>query len=313
MQDSVFWATTTNGVAFRAVWDAQAHTGLREVTLRIDAEGITITTITPAQNMVVHVLLEQSSFGDWGLQEQEVLVPITLAAVQRALRGVTNKDTITLSIAYDDPKHLLFRVFNEFTQTCVVHKVLILVMPYEKITIPDKQVDRQVCMPSNEFAKYIKDFSPLAKTLGFFVDANTFCITADGDMCESKAVIRPKENIRGEKYGNGTISIGLGRNGRKTAGGQYNSKYLMSVIKATNLDEQVYLYLTDEAPLLIRYNVGIMGSIVFILANQPAGTTPASTGALGGVVPPKVDGEAGDAPADAGTAASSSSSPHSEL
>jgi len=269
--DSVFWATTTNGVAFRAVWDAQAHTGLREVTIRVDAEGLTMTTITPTQNMVVHVLLEQAAFNDWGLQEDEVLVPITLAAVQRALRGVTNKDTITMSIAYDDPKHLLFTVYNEFTRTFVVHKVLILVMPYERITIPDKQVDRQVSMPSNEFAKYIKDFSPLAKQLEFFVDGQTFSITAKGDMCESKALIRPKENIRGEKYGNGTICIGLGRNGSKTAGGLYNSKYLMSIIKATNLDEQVYLYLTHESPLLIRYNVGIMGSIVFILANQPRG------------------------------------------
>ena len=265
----MFWATTTNGVPFRAVWDAQAHCGLREVTIRVDKEGLTMTTLTPPHNMVVHVLLERDSFGSWGLREDQILVPLAVSSVQRALRGVTNKDTVTLSISYEDPKHLTFTVFNEFTQTAIVHKVLILVMPYERIRIPPKEVDRIVSMPSNEFAKYVKDFAPLAKELEFYVDGQTFCIRAEGDMCESRATIKPKENVRGEKYGNGTISIGLGRKGKKTARGMYNSKYLMCIIKSTNLDEQVTLYLTDEAPILIRYNVSIMGSIVFILANKP--------------------------------------------
>ena len=294
--DAVFWATTTNGVAFRAVWDAQAHTGIREVTIRVDDEGLTMTTITPTHNMVVHVLLEKAAFGGWGVQEKEILIPITVGAVQRALRGVTNKDTITISVLYDDPKHLLFTVYNEFTKTLVEHRVLILVMPYERVTIPSKEVDRQVSMPSNEFAKYIKDFSPLAKALLFRVDGETFSVSAKGDMCESKAIIKPKDNIRGEKYGNGTITIGLGRNGNKVAMGMYNTKYLMSIIKATNLDEQVYLYMTNESPLLIRYNVGIMGSIVFILANQPPAQPRTEASVASGATAPMVTSPTGSGP-----------------
>ena len=265
---SLFQLCTAQAIAFKGTIDALVHAHISETTLVVDKKGLSIRQIDPGQCLVADLLIEAPSFQTFTLAEDETHVGINVHAFQRVLKSLSNKDTITLSVLYDEPIFLRVSVFNEFTKSEIVHKLRILVLDYEKVQIPQRECDRIVSMPSADFARHVKDFAPLAPALEFEANEDTFFVRAKSDLCISEAAIHPKNNIRGEQFGNGSTHIGLGRNGNKTVRQSFNTKYLQSITKASNLDSQITLYLTKDLPLIVRYNVSIIGSLRYILAGS---------------------------------------------
>jgi proliferating cell nuclear antigen PCNA len=265
---SVFEACTAQATAFKGTIDALVHAHICETTLVVDKKGLSVRQIDPGQCLVVDLLIESPSFQTFVLAEDETHVGINVHAFQRVLRSLTNKDTVTLSILYEEPIFLRVAVFNEFTKSEIVHKLRVLALDYEKVEIPQRECDRIVSMPSADFARHVKDFGPLSKALEFEADNSTFYVRAKSDLCISEAAIHPKNNVRGEQFGNGSTHIGLGRNGNATVRQSFNTKYLQSITKASSLDSQITLYLTRGHPLIARYNVSIIGSLRYILAEH---------------------------------------------
>tara|TARA_B110000027_G_scaffold130071_1_gene152380 strand:- start:2418 stop:3248 length:831 start_codon:yes stop_codon:yes gene_type:complete len=265
---SVFEACSAQGVAFKTTMDALVHAHIVETTMVVNRQGISIRQIDPGQCMVVDLLVEAPSFQTFELGEEETHVGVNVPALQRVLKSLTNKDTITLSVLYDDPVYLRVAVYNDFTKSEVVHRLRVLMLDYEQVDIPEHETDRIVSMPSTDFARHVKDFAPLSASLEFETTESAFYVRARSDLCISEAAIRPKNNVRGEQFGNGSTHIGLGRNGNKTVCQSFNTKYLQSITKATALDSQITLYFTQDKPVIIRYNVSIIGSLRYVLATH---------------------------------------------
>ena len=262
---SVFEACSAQAVAFKTTIDAIVHAHIVETTLVVDRRGMSIRQVDPGQCMVVDVLLEAPSFQTFVLGEAETHVGINVPALQRVLKSLTNKDTITLSVLYNEPIFLRVGVYNDFTKSEIVHKLRVLMLDYERVEVPPRENDRIVSMPSADFARHVKDFAPLAPELELEVTDSAFYVRARSDLCTSEAAIRPKNNVRGEQYGNGSTHIGLGRNGNRTVCQTFNTKYLQSITKAAGLDSQITLYFTQGLPMVVRYNVSIIGSLRYVL------------------------------------------------
>ena len=263
---SMFRVSTAQGVSFKLTMEAIGHCHITETNFKFNKHGITATQIDPAHNMVLHLLLERPSFQIFEMHEEEIIAGVSITTLTRLLKNVTNKDTITLSIDYNEPSLLNVVIYNDFNKTKMTHKLKILLLDEEDIKIPEREIDRVVSMPSSEFSKYIKEFAHTAKRVQFHVKNDEFKIRAHDDMCTSEAVIYPKMNVKGEVHGSGSISIGLGRNGNSEVCQSFNTKYLQSITKGNSLDDQILLYLTRQQPLLVRYNISIIGSLVYILA-----------------------------------------------
>lgn len=263
---SMFKICTAQAIPFKATMDAIHHCHIAEANFVVNGSGVTMIQLDPAHALVLHMFLEKPAFQLFDLHEEEVIVGVSISTFCRLIKSVTNKDTITLCVDYDDPEYLKIVIYNDFSKTQIVHKMKILLLDYDKIEIPHREVDRVISMPSSEFAKYVKEFSQLNDIIEFNVEQDTFYIRTRGDLCISEAKITPKKNIRGENFGNGSISIGLGRNGHTQVCQEFNAKYLQCITKGSNLDDQITVYLTMNKPLLIRYNISIIGSLVYILA-----------------------------------------------
>lgn len=263
---SILYLTTAQAVPFKNSIDAVGQCHITEATLVASDSGLMLTHIDPSHVMVVRLLLERPSFQEFKLGEKEVRIGINIPTIIRALKGLTNKDTISLQVDYADPKHFTITVYNDFTKNTLRHKFTVLLLQYDKIDIPVREVDRMVSMPSHEFSRLIKDFSHLCKNIEFTVESDTMTLRTYSDLCVSEAEVRPKTNIRGEKMANGSVLIGLGRNGNTTVRQRFNTRCLLNIIKGNNLDDQVTLYFTESNPLIVRFNISVMGSIMYILA-----------------------------------------------
>ena len=204
---SVFEACSAQAVALKTTIDAIVHAHIVETTLVVDRRGMSIRQVDPGQCMVVDVLLEAPSFQTFVLGEAETHVGLNVHALQRVHTSLTNKDTITLSVLYNEPIFLRVGVYNDFTKSETVHKLRVLMLDYERVEVPPRENDRIVSMPSADFARHVKDFAPLAFQLELEVTDSAFYVRAKSDLCISEAAIRPKNNVRGEQYGNGLSLI----------------------------------------------------------------------------------------------------------
>ena len=266
---SIFRAVTAHAVALRASFDALANAHITETCLQVGPGGIKVAEIDPAQCMVLNLLLERAGWQVYELNEEEVIVGVSVPNIQRLLKGVGNKDTVCLEILYDAPDLLQLTVYNDFNKTQLVHKLKVLLLEHDEITIDHREVDRTVSMPSAEFSKYMKEFAAMGKHVEVEVDETSLVFRCKTDMCISEAVIRPKCNEKGHAVGNGCISIGLGRNGNAQVRQTFAVKYLQSIAKSSALDEQITLYATQGRPLLLRYNIAVVGFVVYLLAPEP--------------------------------------------
>jgi proliferating cell nuclear antigen len=266
---SMFKAVTAHAVALRASFDALSNAHIAETCLQVGPTGIQVAEIDPAQCMVLNLFLEKAGWQNYELHEKELVVGVSVPSIQRLLKGVGAKDTVCLEILYDSPEILQLTVFNDFNKTQLVHKLKVLLIGHDEITIDHREVDRTVSMPSAEFAKYMKEFASMGKKVEIEVDQDQLVFRCNTDMCVSEAVIKPKTNDKGRAVGNGCISIGLGRNGNARVRQTFAVKYLQSIAKSSGLDEQVTLYATQGRPLLVRYNIAVVGFIVYLLAPEP--------------------------------------------
>lgn len=271
---ALFQCCSAQAIAVKGTVDALVNAHIVETTMVVNKKGVSIRQVDPGQCLVVDMLLEAPSFQSFDLTEDETHVGLHMPALQRVLKSLTNKDTITLSVLYDDPVNLCVTICNEFTKSKIVHRLRILMLDFEKVEVPAREFDRVVSMPSADFARHIKDFAPLAACLELNTTEAAFFIRARSDLCFSEAAILPKNNVRGEQYGNGSTHIGLGRNGNKCVSQTFNTKYLQSITKASNLDTQLTLYFTQGLPMIARYNVSIIGSLRYVLAPEGAASNP---------------------------------------
>ena len=265
---SIFTATSTQALSIRSIFDALVNSHITEANIVVEKKGFVIKAVDPGQLLVIDVLIEKPSFQNYKVNEEETIIGINVASLQRVLKMCSNKDTLTFEILQSEPIFLRITIFNDFSKLEIVHRIRILNIDFEKIEIPFSSHDLVVSLPISDLSRHVKDFSHLSSTLELEVNQYNMMIRSKSDLCLSECLISPKNNIKGEATGNGATSIGLGRNGNRTVKQSFNIKYLQSIMKSNNLDNQTTLYFTQGLPLVIRFNVSIIGSIRFILAPE---------------------------------------------
>lgn len=265
---SLFRVCTAQAMALKTTLDAIVNCHVSEANLVINRQsGITITEVDPSHAMVIRLLLEKTSFQIFEVSDTEFVVGVSIKELARLVKNATNKDTITFTMDRTEPEILRIVVYNDFNKSCVTHHLKTLLLPYDKISIPHREADRVINLPSADFARYIKDFAS-QRLVELEVKDHVFYIRVRTDLCMSQAEVRAKTNQRGERVGNGSTCIGIGRKGQLDVCQKFATKFLMSIAKGANLDDQVTIYLSNGEAAMVRYNISIIGSLVYVLAPE---------------------------------------------
>ena len=278
----LFNVTTAQALSLKASFDALVYAHINESNLVVNKSGLTVTEIDPSHALVVRLLLEKQSFQIFEVQE-EVVVGISIKELARLFKNVSNKDTVTLCMDAQNPTQLQIVVYRD-GDSCITHRLKTLLLPYEKIDIPFREVDRVINMPSSDFARYIKEFSNNRFIELHITQDHVFFIRVKTDLCTSEVEIQtrststtttttttkivPKPSANGSVIGNTATTIGLGRNGNWEVRQTFPTKFLTAITKNSNIDEQITLYMTKGQALMARFNVSIIGTLVYILAPE---------------------------------------------
>lgn len=259
-------------VPFKGVVEALINCHVTVINLVLNQKGISITHIDAAMMLVINILLERPSFQEWYLSKNEIVVGINALGLQKLTKSLTARDTLEITLYEDNPQEIYLRIYNEFSSSVLEHRMKTLLLDHDQIEIPEREFTRTVTLPTSEFSRHIRDLAAVGgKRVFVKADAKELVLTTKTDLCESSAIIKAKKKNKGAA---GSITIGLGR--RKgpniVDGAQYSIKYLQNIAKCS-LDDTLCLYLSQDEdgspqPLLARYTISVLGSIVFFLAPE---------------------------------------------
>lgn len=113
-------------------------------------------------------------------------------------------------------------------------------------------------MPSNDFQKIIRDLNNISDKLEIKSLNNQLIFKCNGSFANA-------EIIRSESDGMGFI-----QKNNNIIQGEFSLKNLNYFIKCTNLCNQIEIYLDNDLPLIVKYNVASLGAIKLGLTPLPS-------------------------------------------
>ena len=131
----------------------------------------------------------------------------------------------------------------------------------EELGSPDVKFSSIINLPSTDFQKIIRDLSVISDKLEIKSVGNELIFRCAGQFASA-------EIHRAES--DGSMDFILKQDSSKIIQGEFSLKNLGYFIKCTNLCAQIELYLENDLPLVVKYNVASLGEIRLCLAPLPS-------------------------------------------
>jgi len=255
--DYIFELKTVQSSAFRILIEALKEI-LTDANIEIESSGIKIMTMDPSHTVLVHLKLDANKFEKFSkLNDSKLTIGISMLCLFKLIKTMNNNDTLSLYIEKDDPNRLGIRIENGEKNSLTKYKLNLMDLPEEKIDIPPASFESVLTMPSNDFQKICRDMHNIADNMEIKSVGNQLMFSCRGDYAVQETTLG--ETISG-------MSFIQNSNPEEVVQGIFALKHLVLFTKCTNLCNSIELYLKNDYPLIIKYNVASLGNVKLCLA-----------------------------------------------
>lgn len=253
---NIFELKTVQSGAFRVLIEALKEI-LTEANIVFDENGLKIMAMDSSHTVLVHLKLDACKFEKY-ICESRCVVGVSMINFFKLIKTMTNNDSLTLFIDSDDPNTLGIKIENGDKNSISSYKLNLMDLNEDTFDIPSTEFDFVITMPSIDFQKFCRDMNNLAEIIEIKCVGQQLIFSCKGDFAE-------QETIVGEAN-NGMSFISTNTNEESIVQGFFVLKHLVMFTKCTNLSNTVDLYLKNNYPLIICYNVGSLGVLRLCLA-----------------------------------------------
>lgn len=250
---------TLQSTSFRTLIEALKEI-LTETNIEFTPSGIRIVAIDNTHSVMVHLKLEAKSFEQY-FCESKIVVGVSILNLFKIMKTMTGNDTlcwyIEVASPNEVPNYLNIRIEN--SEKKVVNNYQFALMDLDQIqnTIPSSTFDSVIYLSSSYFQKVCKDMLNLGDTVEIQCMGNVLKFICKGDFCNQELTL-------GES--NGTMSFSQSNKCEAPIVGEYDLKNLVMFTKCTNLHPNLHIYIKNDYPLIIQYQVADLGTIKLCLA-----------------------------------------------
>ena len=242
---------------------------LLETNITFSKEGMSIINMDKSQMILVHLNLPAQNFEFYDCKKEKIVIGVNMNHLFKLISLIENEDTLTMYIEsqqYIDGivKYLSFRFDNGGIKQTRTFSLKLIDPESEEIVYPDVHFSSIIHLPSSDFQKFIRDLSALG--------SNKVEIKSVGNELIFKCNGWANGEIRRQEA-DGSMSFQLKQDATKIIQGIFSLKNLGYFIKCTNLCSQIELYLENNKPLVVKYNVASLGEVKLCLASYPVETT----------------------------------------
>ena len=241
---------TVQSNAIRILFEALKDI-LTDVNIQISPDGLKIISMDGSKQAVVNLKLESNKFEKFYCQSS-IKAGLNMTSLYKIIKSVKNNDIITFYILAESSTKLNILIENREKKTNILTVLKLLDIDEDILSIPNIEFDTVKTMPSNDFQSYIRELSIITNKVTLESNNNNFSLSGEGDFAETKINVGDSNNgeITTDHYAKGTFYI----------------KYLLLFTKSTNLCTTVEIYLKNQFPLILVYNVANLGKLQYCLA-----------------------------------------------
>tara|TARA_B100001142_G_scaffold228561_1_gene226660 strand:- start:1243 stop:2055 length:813 start_codon:yes stop_codon:yes gene_type:complete len=243
---------------------------LLETNITFSSEGIKIINMDKSHTILVHLFLNAQNFEFYECLQDKIIIGVNMFHLFKLINTIDNDDTLSIyidSADYTDGivKFLGLKFENGDIKQQKIQKLRLIEPDTDELEVPDVKFSSILNLPATDFQKIIRDLACISdkieiKSVATSIGAELIFKCTGGF---AQAEIRRAET-------DGGMSFIQKQDSSKIIQGEFSLKNLGYFIKCTNLCNQIEMYLENDLPLVVKYNVASLGEIKLCLAPLPS-------------------------------------------
>ena len=243
---------------------------LLETNIIFTKEGIKIINMDKSHTILVHLNLEAQNFEMYECKMDKIIIGVNMLHLFKLINSIDNDDTLTIYIEEADytdgiVQYLGLKFENGTIKQHKIQKLRLIEPDNDELAVPDVKFSSVLNLPSADFQKIIRDLSCISDKIEIksiaTVDGVELIFKCTGGFAQAE--IRRTES-------DGNMEFIKKQEISKIIQGEFSLKNLSYFIKCTNLCNQIEIYLENNLPLVVKYNVASLGVIMLALASIPS-------------------------------------------
>ena len=239
---------------------------LLETNITFQPDGIRIINMDKSHTVLAHMHLQAQNFEFFDCKKEKIIIGVNMFHLFKLINSIDNDDTLTMYIEKDDytdgvVSHLALKFENGDIKQCKTQKLRLIEPDPEDLVYPDVKFSSIINLPSSDFQKIIRDLAVISEKLEIKSVGNELIFKCSGQFASA-------EIHRAES--DGSMGFILKQDSSKIIQGEFSLKNLGYFIKCTNLCSQIEVYLENNLPLVVKYDVASLGDIKLCLAPLPS-------------------------------------------
>lgn len=244
---------------------------LLETNITFTSEGMKIINMDKSHTILLHLSLQAQNFERYECKRDKIIIGVNMFHLFKLINTIDNDDTLTIYIEEEDytdgiVQFLGLKFENGDIKQQKIQKLRLIEPDNEELDIPDVKFSSVLNLPSVDFQKIIRDLSCISdrieiKSVATANDGAELIFKCTGGF--ANAEIRRAEL-------DGSMQYIVKQEPSKIIQGEFSLKNLGYFIKCTNLCNQIEMYLENDLPLVVKYNVASLGEIKLALSSIPS-------------------------------------------
>lgn len=243
---------------------------LNETNIVIKKDCLKIVTMDKTHTILVHLQLNAKEFEFYECKKETIVIGVNMGTLFKIISMIENNDTLTIFIDKSDynegvVSNLSFKFQNGEINQIYINKMALVDLDNDIPIYPDVTYSSIISLPASDFQKIIRNFSS-------FSDRDRVEIKSVGNQLIFKSVGSSvnSELIRDSTSNESSMTIVKTQDKTTVIQGIFSLKTLSLFVKCTNLCQSIELYLDNDLPLVVKYNVASLGEIKLHLSPLPA-------------------------------------------
>ena len=241
---------------------------LLETNISFQKDGIRIINMDKSHTILAHLFLRAENFELYECKMDKIIIGVNMFHLFKLINSIDNDDTLTIYIENADyldgiTSHLGLKFENGDIKQCKTQKLRLIEPEPEELEVPDVTFSSIINIPSSDFQKIIRDMSVISDKLEIKSVGNELIFKCNGQFASAEIHRSESDSADGMKFK-------LKQDSSKIIQGEFSLKNLGYFIKCTNLCSQIEVYLENDLPLVVKYNVSSLGEIKLCLAPLPS-------------------------------------------
>ena len=233
---------------------------VKDVNISFTKEGLSLTCFDFSHISMHHFKMRASGLEHYECP-RDVMAGVDTGSFHRFLKHVSNRSELRLDLdtSQGEPEVMTITLQGADQAPPSKAEMFLLSIDEDPVDMDDREYDTTVCMRSDDFRTIITDMAGISDTL-------TICSQEDGDVvfsCKGQAgSLSYKVENQEDEDGEGATRI--------TQTGQmkedFSMRHVVNFTKATDTTPTVWLFLQKGNPLMVKYEFGDLGELIFVLA-----------------------------------------------